>query len=73
MFTEGELAGIVTNERARRKDVPPPFPKLRTHVVRERCLYMYFEYAVPERKGDYLVFTIDPLGEVMDVYRSKPY
>ena len=41
--------------------------------MRERCLYMYFEYAVPERRGDYLAFTLDPLGEVMDVYRSKPY
>jgi hypothetical protein len=73
VFAESELAEIVKNERARRKDLPPAFPNSRIRVDRERCLYLYFEYAVPERRGDYQVFTIDPLGELMEFSRSKPY
>jgi len=73
VFTESELADIVASERAKRKDLPRPFPKSRTRVDRARCLYLYFEYALPERRGDYQVFTIDPFGELMEFTRSKPY
>jgi hypothetical protein len=73
VFTESELAEIIKKERARRKDLPPPFANSRTRVDRVRCLYLYFEYAVPETRGNYTVFTIDPLGELMDVTRPQPY
>ncbi len=73
VFTESELTEIVRKERERRKELPPAFSTSRIRVSRLRCLYLYFEYAVPERRGDYQVFTIDPLGEVMAFSRSKPY
>jgi hypothetical protein len=73
VFTETELAEIIKNERAKRTDLPPPFPKSRARVDRQRCMYLYFEYAVPEARGNYQVFTIDPFGELVDVVRSKPY
>lgn len=72
-FTESELAEIVTKERALRPSLPSPFPRVRVRVDRLRCLYLYFEYAVPEKRGNYWVFTIDPYGEVMDIQRPDPY
>jgi hypothetical protein len=73
VFTEAELSEIVRTARARRTDLPAPFANLRIRVDRVRCLYLYFEYAVPESRGNYQVFTIDPLGEVMEFSISKPY
>ena len=73
VLTEADLAEIVAAERARRHDLPPPFPRSRTRVDRARCLYLYFEYALPEKRGDYQVFTIDPFGELMEFSRSQPY
>ena len=73
VLTDSELAEIVKNERAKRSDLPPPFPMSRTHVERARCLYRYFEYAVPESRGNYQVFTIDAFGELMEVLRPDPY
>jgi len=72
-LSERQLIDIVKNERAKRSDLPPPFPNVRTDVVRNRCLYALFEYAVPETRGNYQVFTIDPLGELMEFLRSRPY
>jgi hypothetical protein len=72
-FSESELADIVKDARGKSRDLPPPFPNHRIRVDRVRCLYLYFEYAIPERRGDFQVFTIDPLGELMDVFRSQPY
>jgi hypothetical protein len=72
-LTESELAEIVKKARAKRGDLPSQFPKHRTRVERLRCLYLYFEYALPERRGDYQVFTIDPFGELMEFSRSQPY
>ena len=73
-LTESQLADIVKKERGgRRKDLPAPFSNSRIRVARDRCLYLYFEYAVPESRGNYQVFTIDPLGELLEFSRSKPY
>ncbi len=73
VFTESELAEIVAKERARRDDLPPPFSESRTRVSRLRCLYLYFEYRLPERRGDFQVYTIDPQGGLMEFFRSEPY
>lgn len=73
VFTESELAEIVKKEREKRQDLPPPFPNYKTRVERLRCMYLYFEYALPETRGNYQVFTIDPYGELMDFSLSKPY
>lgn len=73
VFSEAELAEIVAKERAKRQDLPAPFPRSRIRIERSRCLYLYFEYSVPESRGNYQVFTVDPLGEVMDVIRPDPY
>jgi hypothetical protein len=70
---EAELTQIVAEARATRKDVPAPFPKSRIGSHRQRCMYTYFEYRVPEARGDYLVFLIDPLGELVTVQRSQRY
>ena len=73
VFTESELSEIIVRAREERQDLPPAFPSYKTRVDRSRCLYLYFEYALPEKRGDYQVFTIDPLGELMEVTRSDPY
>jgi hypothetical protein len=73
VFTESELAEIIKKEREKRDDLPAPFPNYRTRVARLRCLYLYFEYALPETRGNYQVFTIDPFGELMEFSRSQPY
>lgn len=72
VFSKSELAAIVAEERGKRGDLPPPFPNHRTRVERMRCLYMYFEYALPEVPGKHHVFVIDPYGELMEVIPSKP-
>jgi hypothetical protein len=73
VFTESELTEIVKKERAKRKDLPAPFPNYRTRVDRQRCLYLYFEYAVPESRGNHHTFIIDAFGEVMEFFRGKAY
>lgn len=73
VFTESELAAIIEKEREKRHDLPPPFPSYKTRVDRLQCLYLYFEYALPETRGNYQVFTIDPFGELMEFSRSQPY
>lgn len=73
VFTNSELAEIIKKEREKRGDLPPPFPNFKTRIDRLRCLYLYFEYNLPEKRGDYQVFTIDPFGELMDFSRSQPY
>jgi len=73
VLTEAELAAIIANERQTRSDLPAAFPSSRVRVERMRCLYLYFEYALPERRGDFQVFTIDPMGELMEFSRSDPY
>ncbi len=73
VFTESELAEIVAQAREKRDDLPPPFPRYKTRVDRLQCLYHYFEYALPEARGNYQVFTIDPFGELMYFSRSQPY
>lgn len=70
---ESELARIVADARSSRKDLPPPFSQSKIRVARARCAYMYFEYRVPEARGDYQAFIVDPLGELMDFQKSQPY
>ena len=68
-----ELRQIVDRERRRRPDIPSAVPEVRIQNQRLRCMYMVFEYAVPEVKGKFDLFTIDQYGEVLDFYRSSPY
>jgi hypothetical protein len=70
---ESELAQVVKKERARRSDLPPEFPRHETRVERSRCLYIYFEYALPRARGKYQAFTIDPFGGLIEFTRSQPY
>lgn len=71
VLTEAELAEAVKKERAKRKNLPAPFPNSKPRVSRLRCMYLYFEYAQPEVKGKYHAFTIDPFGEVVEFSRGK--
>ena len=72
-LSEEELTAIVTAQRARQPQLPPAYPQFRVRVEKVRCLYMYFEYALPEVRGKYQVFTIDPYGEVIDFSQSDRY
>jgi hypothetical protein len=73
VLSEAELAAIVQRERAARKDLPAPYEQSRPRVARQNCLYLYFEYAVPEARGKFQTFTIDPYGELIEAFRSQPY
>lgn len=73
VLTESELAEIISRERGKRRNLPTAFSKQKTRVERMRCMYLYFEYALPEKKGNFQVFTIDPFGELWEGHRSKPY
>jgi hypothetical protein len=73
ILSESELAEIVRKARATRRDLPPPFANFTTYVDRRRCLYLYFEYAVPAQRGNFQLFTIDPFGELMEFSRGRPY
>ena len=72
VFTKNELTRIVKKEREQRKDFPILFMKYKIRVDRLSCLYLYYEYNLPERPGDYQVFIIDPYGELMEFSRSTP-
>lgn len=71
VLTEHDLAEIVKTERSRRKNLPPPFAEFKTSVTRMRCLYLYTEHAAAGTTDRYQAFTIDPYGELFDVFRSK--
>lgn len=70
-LTESDLAAIVDRARSQREDLPAPFAQTRTRVDRMRCLYLYFEYPVPSKPRDFQVFTVDPLGELMNALRNN--
>ena len=72
-LSKQELSDIVANARAKRSDLPQPFPEYRVHIERERCLYYYMEFAIPEKRGNFHAFTIDMFGELMFVNRAEPY
>ena len=68
LLSDAQLSEIVQQARATRSDIPSPFDSYRTGVSRLRCLYLYREAALPENFGSsYLVFVIDPLGEVIEM------
>lgn len=68
-----QLRLIIDRERSRRPDIPSAGPEVRIQNQRLRCMYMVFEYAVPEVKGKFDLFTIDQYGELLGFYRSLPY
>jgi hypothetical protein len=72
LFTDVELAAIVSKERARRGDLPPVLPNFTTRVSRLRCLYLYYENPIPFHPAKYQVFIIDPLGELLETFVSNP-
>lgn len=72
VFSESELADIIKAERAKRQDLPLVFSNYKARVIRLRCLYLYFEYPLPESRGIYQAFTIDPFGELMEFSRGQP-
>lgn len=73
VLSDDELTSIVEEERTKRSDLPRPFANNEIRVRRLRCLYLYVEYNLPRRRGDYQVFRIDPYGELMSFSRSEPY
>ena len=70
VFTEAQLAAIVEKARAERKELPRRAPNTTARVDRLRCLYLYFEEPVPPKAGHFVAFTIDPLGELLDVMKN---
>lgn len=72
-LSQDDLKRIIDNARSTRSDLPESFTHYRTRIDRQGCLFLYFEYELPEKRGSYNVFTIDPLGEIMASSRSKAY
>lgn len=72
-LTETELAEVVRMAREECPEMPRPYPSYRTRVDRMGCLYLYFEYALPDVRGKYKVFTIDSFGELLEFSVSQPY
>ena len=72
-FSENELAEIIKQAREKRQDLPSEFPNFQIRVNQLRCMYFFFEYAVPKVRGKFQVFVIDPFGELMEFSRSQPY
>lgn len=73
-FSNLELQGIAAQARARRQDIgPSSSAESRVQVVRKRCLYQVFEYPLPEVRGRFDLFTIDPNGALMEFQRSSGY
>ena len=70
-LTDAQLAEVIAQERKRGTGLPPPFAQQTTRVVRQRCLYLYFE-AQEQEPSRYRVFTLDPTGELLDVSASTP-
>lgn len=73
ILTETELGEVVSMAREARPEMPRPYPSYRTRVDQLGCLYLYFEYALPDVRGKYTVFTIDSFGELLEVSVSQPY
>ena len=73
VLAKSALAEIVNSERGKRDDLPAPYPEAYVRVSRSRCMYRYFEHALPEERGKYQVFTIDPFGELFDFSVSQPF
>ena len=73
VLSEEELTATLEKERDLRSDLPQPYADYEIHLQSSRCLHLYFEYKLPRRRGDYIVFTIDPYGEIMGFSRSDPY
>jgi len=71
VYSEIELTEIIKKMREERKDLPPPFSKYRIQVERMGCFNIYFEIELPEDSRKYLVFEIDPFGELMKSSRHK--
>ncbi len=53
--------------RAADETLPALFENFTIRVSKIRCFYRYYEIALPESRRDYVVFQIDPLGEIMEV------
>lgn len=73
-FSKSDLAEIIKKERKIRQNLPPS-PSSSNYIVdvsRSGCLYFYFEYGSPDRRGNFQVFIIDPYGEFMDYSRVGP-
>ena len=72
IFSKSELREIIKNLREKRNDLPPPFSNYRTQLDRKGCLNYYFELELPKGSKGYMVFEIDPFGELMNTYRTEP-
>jgi len=71
-LSESQLLDVVRSARAKRSDLPAPFPHGSTSVSRNRCVYALYEYPGPEPGSTFQVFLIDPLGELMEFLRIRP-
>jgi hypothetical protein len=67
VLSEKELAEIVAKARAKRSDLPQPFPKQWAEVIRRGCVYWYWEWDAQSkiiRRNN--LFKIDRFGELME-------
>jgi hypothetical protein len=67
VLSEKELAEIVAKARAKRSDLPQPFPKQWAEVIRRGCVYWYWEWDAQSKIiGRNNLFKIDRFGELME-------
>ena len=71
VYSKSELEKIIKKERKLRSNLPQPFSIYKVQFTRFSCLYLYFESELPEGSKNYLVFEIDPFGELMKFSRRK--
>lgn len=71
VYSESELAEIIKKERELQQDLPPPFSNYKVQIARYSCSYWYLEVELPEGSKNYLVFDMDPFGELMKFSRRE--
>lgn len=71
VYSESELTEIIKKQRELRQDLPPPFSNNKVQSIRYSCLYLYIEEELPKGSKNYLVFEIDPFGELMKFSRHE--
>src|SRR5262245_50020845 len=66
-MSDQQVKDAVAMQRASRKDLPAPFPQYRTVIQRQRCYYVYIEYALPEAPDHNYIFKLNQYGIIVDV------
>lgn len=70
-LTKDQLIKVLERERIKRSDLPKAYPQSGYLLNKKGCFYILIEYAVPERPGKNIVFTLNRDGVIIDVMRGR--